>query len=311
MSAPVESAPVRWMPEVEGVEHRYVDVGGVHLHVAEAGGGPALLLIHGYPQHWYVWHRLIPPLAERYRVICPDLRGFGWSDAPVAGYDKETLARDILALLDRLAIERCHVGGHDWGGWVAMLMAMLRPDRIESVLAASIMHPFLRPGPALVLETWRVWHGVLLGTPALGSRATRPSAIGVAIARWLGASSWSHDETETFLGQFEERPRAAAAHRLYSANGRVDFPRALAGRYRKMRLTVPTLIVLGDRDRAVFPWRPRDYEPYAPNLQVKRIAGGHALPEEQPELLRDIALEFFSTQAGTDAPALAGTGVPG
>jgi pimeloyl-ACP methyl ester carboxylesterase len=299
----------RPLPHVAGVEHHYGYAGGVRLHVATAGTGPPLLLIHGYPQHWYVWRRLIPALAGRYRVICPDLRGFGWSDVPAAGYDKETLARDMVALLDALAIDRCRVGGHDWGGWIAMLMAMLRPERVESVLAVSIMHPFLAPSAGLALATWRVWHGLLLGSPVLGPRAARaPSGTMQAIARWLGAASWSDAERRVFLGQFEERARADAAHRLYAANGSVDFPRALGGRYRRLRLTRPALAVLGARDRAVFPWRRRDYERYAPDLRVETIDAGHAVPEEQPELLLQLAQAFFANGAANEEGAIATAG---
>ena len=69
-------------PEIDGVTHRYVDLPGVRMHVAEAGGGPPILLLHGWPQHWWIWRKVIPALAENHRVICPDLRGFGWSEAP-------------------------------------------------------------------------------------------------------------------------------------------------------------------------------------------------------------------------------------
>jgi hypothetical protein len=77
----------RPMPEVEGVRHRMVEVGEVELHLAEAGEGPPLLLLHGYPQHWYVWRQLISDLARDNHVMAPDLRGFGWSQAPREGYD--------------------------------------------------------------------------------------------------------------------------------------------------------------------------------------------------------------------------------
>jgi len=71
------------LPVLRGVRHRHVDVGaGVRLHVAEAGAGPLLVLVHGWPQHWWCWRRMIPALARTHRVLAPDLRGFGWSDAP-------------------------------------------------------------------------------------------------------------------------------------------------------------------------------------------------------------------------------------
>src|SRR5687767_14115632 len=81
----------RPFPEVQGVSHRFVDAGGLHMHVAEAGEGEPVVLLHGWPQHWYEWRRQIPALAQHYRVICPDLRGFGWTDAPASGYEKENL----------------------------------------------------------------------------------------------------------------------------------------------------------------------------------------------------------------------------
>ena len=95
----------RALPEVPGVEHRFVNAGGLRTHVAEAGSGPPLLLLHGWPQHWWMWRKLIRPLAESHRVICPDLRGFGWTEAPPGGYDPEVFANDLIALLDALGID--------------------------------------------------------------------------------------------------------------------------------------------------------------------------------------------------------------
>jgi pimeloyl-ACP methyl ester carboxylesterase len=87
-------------PPLPGVEHRYVDVRGLRLHVAQAGAGPPLVLLHGWPQHWYCWRHLIGPLAQRYTVLAVDLRGWGWSDAPPDSYAKRTFAADVLPLLD-------------------------------------------------------------------------------------------------------------------------------------------------------------------------------------------------------------------
>ena len=87
------------MPPVPGVEHRDVAVNGVRLHVAEAGVGPPLILLHGWPQHWWCWRRLMLRLAEDYRVLAPDLRGWGWSEAPRDNYAKDTFAADILTLM--------------------------------------------------------------------------------------------------------------------------------------------------------------------------------------------------------------------
>src|SRR5437762_1306670 len=106
------------MPELPGVEHRFVDLDGLRIHIADAGEGDPLVLLHGWPQNWWSWHRLIPPLAERYRVIALDTRGSGWSDAPNGGYDKETMAADVVGVLDQLGLDRVRMIGHDVGGYL-------------------------------------------------------------------------------------------------------------------------------------------------------------------------------------------------
>jgi pimeloyl-ACP methyl ester carboxylesterase len=120
----------RALPELGGVEHRFVDLPNLRMHVAEAGEGDPVVLLHGWPQNWWAWRRLIPPLAERFRVVCPDLRGFGWSDAPTGGYEKETLADDILQLLDALELRRVRMIGHDVGGFVGFLTCLRAPERV-------------------------------------------------------------------------------------------------------------------------------------------------------------------------------------
>src|SRR3954470_12471267 len=183
----------RPMPDVPGVTHSWLPAGDLDLHVAEAGDGPPLVLLHGYPQHWYVWHRLIPRLAEEHRVICPDLRGFGWSPAPRRGYSKESLMRDVLKLLDGMGVERFAVAGHDWGGWIAVLLGLLHPHRVERLMAMSQMPPFFTAAH-FARHAWHLWHGMALGAPGLGPRATRrDSRAGRAVFRWLGAGAWTDE----------------------------------------------------------------------------------------------------------------------
>jgi pimeloyl-ACP methyl ester carboxylesterase len=262
-------------------------VGDVELHLAEAGEGPPVLLLHGYPQHWYLWRQAIPDLAHDHHVIVPDLRGFGWSEAPREGYDKETLMGDVLGLLDELGIERLPVAGHDWGGWIAMLMGTLAPERVERVLVMSVPHIWFTRRPRTLAALWRVWHGMTLSAPGLGVRAaTAGTRTNRRIAKWLGGDSWSQAEWESFIGQFREPERAWAAHRLYYVNRKTDFPKVMRGRYREPGLQAPGLVLLGERDRAHLPWWPNEWQPYAPNTTLERVPhAGHALVEDAPELV--------------------------
>src|SRR4051812_5316340 len=118
-------------PELPGVTHSDVVIDRARWHVATAGEGPPIVLLHGWPQHWWIWRHVMPDLARDHRVIAPDLRGFGWSDAPPSSYSKMGLAADVERLLDALEIDRCVLVGHDWGGFVAWLTAIRATSRIE------------------------------------------------------------------------------------------------------------------------------------------------------------------------------------
>ncbi|MFI5121970.1 MAG: alpha/beta fold hydrolase, partial [Vicinamibacteria bacterium] len=132
------------LPHVDGVTHRFVGANGIVFHVALAGSAndDPVLLLHGWPQHWYEWRHLIPQLADRHRVLALDLRGFGWSDAPRRGYLKEQMATDVLAVLDALGLDRVKLVGHDWGGWIGFLLCLRAPERVDRYLALGITHPW-------------------------------------------------------------------------------------------------------------------------------------------------------------------------
>ncbi len=134
----------------EGFQNRKIDTGEATIHVRTAGDGPAVVLLHGYPQSGVCWHKIAPALTATYRVIIPDLRGYGDSTGPVPDaanklYSKRAMAGDIAAVLDALSVERAHVVGHDRGGRVAYRFALDHPGRI-SKLAVLDMIP--------TSETW-------------------------------------------------------------------------------------------------------------------------------------------------------------
>jgi pimeloyl-ACP methyl ester carboxylesterase len=287
----------RPMPTVPGVRHRDVEANGVRLHVAEAGEGDPLVLIHGWPQHWYEWRDLIPPLAEGHRVICPDLRGFGWSEAPAGGYDRETLARDVLALLDELGADRVSVVGHDWGGWIGFLMAIFEPDRVERLIVLNVAHPFGRMGATGPLNLWRLWYQVPIAAPLVGPHTVRLVAElqSHPVASWIGAGpgAWTDEERRIFLDQLREPERARASTSLYRSFLTQDGPRMASGRYRRMGLTVPTLLVRSTGDRVVADAFVTGFEPYADDMRLERVPEvGHFIVDEAPGLVLDLMRSF-------------------
>lgn len=121
-----------------------VPTNGIHLNCAVAGDGPLLLLLHGFPEYWGGWYKQIPALARHFKVVAPDLRGFGGSDKPPTGYDAWTLAGDLLGLIDELGGGRpARVVGHDWGGFIAWALAYLRPDKLDRLTVINSPHPYL------------------------------------------------------------------------------------------------------------------------------------------------------------------------
>lgn len=205
----------RTMPHVDGVDHQYITAGALRMHVATAGDpdAPPLLLLHGWPQHWYLWRRVIPAVSERYRVIAPDLRGFGWTDAPAGGYRKERMASDILALLDAMGVERVRLAGHDWGGWIGFLLALRAPERIERYLALNILPPFMPPraDPGAPLALARLWYQALLAGP-IGAVAMRHGATEIVWRSGLRDPGAVDDEARaSFTDAFREPARARAS----------------------------------------------------------------------------------------------------
>ncbi len=122
-------------------ESRFVDAGDVRLHAVVGGNGPALLLIHGWPETWYAWRHVMPALAQDFTVIAVDQRGIGLSDKPADGYDTGALANDLVALMDVLGHERFAVVGHDTGFAIGYALAADHPERVDRVALAEI------PGP--------------------------------------------------------------------------------------------------------------------------------------------------------------------
>lgn len=121
--------------------HRRIETNGIHLHIAEMGEGPAVLLCHGWPETWYSWRHQLAALARAgFRAIAPDMRGFGRSDAPdaVEAYTQLHLVGDMVGLLDALDISAAVIVGHDWGAPVAWNAALMRPDRFPAVVGMSV-----------------------------------------------------------------------------------------------------------------------------------------------------------------------------
>src|SRR6266851_3074817 len=139
--------------------HHTIALDDVRLHYVTAGRGDPVVLLHGWPQTWYEWRKVIPALAERYTVIAPDMRGLGDSSKPATGYDKRTIADDIYQLVRQLGFERVLLVGHDWGGPVAYAYASAHPANVRKLVILDVGIPGAGLEDALAFRPTRnIWH---------------------------------------------------------------------------------------------------------------------------------------------------------
>jgi pimeloyl-ACP methyl ester carboxylesterase len=273
-------------PPLDGVSHEFIDAAGLRMHVALAGdeAAPALLLLHGWPQNWWLWRAIIPALAPHFRVIAPDLRGHGWSDAPVGGYEKEQLASDVFALLDALGVTQVTWVGHDWGGYSGFLAALREPQRIARMLALCIPHPWLKPDIRR-LGLMLSYQGPI-SLPFLGPAIAARSAPRIVQAGRRRDERLAPDDVRVFVDHLPRRV-TVAMYRTFLTREVIPVAR---GRYANAVLEVPTTLAIGDRDLvtrgiAAGPVKGQ------PNLTVEVVPGAaHWAPEQQPRVVIDWCL---------------------
>lgn len=294
----------RAMPDLPGVDHEFHDVAGLRMHVALAGDPDAepLVFLHGWPQHWYAWRRLIGPLSEHYRVICPDLRGFGWTDAPAGAYRKTELAADIVALLDVLGLDHVRLAGHDWGGFTGFLLCLDHPERFTHFAVAGMAHPWVQresgAGAALKLLRRLAYMG-LIASPVLGKQVVRRvPAFTRAVFRASAVHpdrTWTEAELEAFVAQWSEPERAAACVSLYRTFLTRELRELADGAFMDRTMPQPAIQFVGVADPVIRPDQQAGAEANAPRMRLEVVPdAGHWLPEEAPEALLPRMLELYA-----------------
>jgi pimeloyl-ACP methyl ester carboxylesterase len=285
------------MPELAGVRHTYVDVNGFRAHVAEAGDpeAPPVVLQHGWPQHWWCWRKVIPPLAERYRVICPDLRGHGWSEAPRTGYDKPQFAADLIGVMDALGIDRARLVGHDWGAMAGFLACIRHPERFERYLALGIAPPFRSDDPKQLLGLWRLYYQIPLTAPLIAPRLlSNPGFLAFLIRKGMAKrDAMSATDVDSYARVLASRPHVSLA--IYRTFVTREIAQIAAGRW-TAPLHVPTVVLVGEHDIVGDVERTRAAgAKWADDLSADELPGvGHFTPEEAPDAVVERALALFA-----------------
>ncbi|HEU4360750.1 MAG TPA: alpha/beta hydrolase [Mycobacterium sp.] len=281
------------LPSVAGVTHRWVSVGSLTVHVAcaEPQGGAVdrvpVVLVHGWPQHWWCWRQVIGPLSRDRAVYAVDLRGHGWTTTPPAGYDKFTLADDLAETIKTMGLEQIDLVGHDWGGWISLLAAAEHPELVRRVVAVAIPAPWWRPSrtlnPALV-------YLYLAGGRAGVFLHRRLKQIFLRIVLRVSRADRLHrrpkSEVEPYLERFRHPARAHAGMELYRTFVTQELGPYTYGRYSPKMPEQPVLLLPAQHDPVNKPSQVAKAVASGANIECQVIPdSGHMVPEEQPEEL--------------------------
>lgn len=281
--------------------HHTATVNGVRLHYVEAGGGPLVVLLHGFPEFWYSWRRQIPALAAAgFRVIAPDLRGYNLSDKPagVSAYQIEELTSDVAGLIREAGEDQAVVAGHDWGGVVAWDLAMHRPEVVRRLVILNAPHPaaYLRElrTPGQLLRSWYVFFFQLPWLPERFIRAGNFAVLERGLKQQPAHAGAFTDEDVLRYKEALSKPGALTAALNYY---RAAFRRSPRELFRRVRpVAAETLVIWGLRDPYLVPRLTEGLEPWVPHLRLERIPdSSHWVQNDVPETVNRLMLEFLHT----------------
>jgi pimeloyl-ACP methyl ester carboxylesterase len=292
-----------------------VRVNGIELAVGEYGpvDGPVVVLLHGFPELGFSWRHQIAPLAAAgYRLLVPDLRGFGGSDAPsaVEEYAIDVLVRDVLGLFDHVGVERGTVIGHDWGADLAWKTAWLHPERVRAVGGLSV--PFVSRAPAPPLGLMRAYLGaefymVWFQEPGVAEAALERDVRRTLATGRVWDAAWAADleenpSTPSFLTDAELQVYVDAYTRTGFAGG-LNYYRNLDRNWERTaavadrRVTQPALFLTGERDpvRRFMPAEVMDG--WVSDLRVSEVipGAGHWLQQQAPQLVTQHLLQWLKS----------------
>jgi pimeloyl-ACP methyl ester carboxylesterase len=275
---------------------RDIEVNGVRLHCMVEGEGPLVLLLHGFPETSHAWRKQMPALAKRFRVVAPDLRGYGASDKPkgIAAYRTRVVADDIVALIRAFDAQRAHVVGHDWGGGVAWTVATLHPEAVDRLVVLNCPHPLvmqkaLRSNWTQIRKSWYIFAFQLPWLPEWSFRRDGAKGLKDALRRTAKRpDTFSEADLDEYARAFSAPGAATSAINYYRAAAR--------SRVARGKIKARTLLIWAEDDFALgneltrgmdglFETTPRiEYVPET----------SHWVMEERPEVVNRLLLEFLA-----------------
>jgi len=285
------------------MQFRYVDIPGARLHCATTGpsDGPLVVLLHGFPQFWYSWHRIAPKLADAgFFVLAPDQRGYNLS-SKTGPYTFAALTRDVVALIRSQGRERAHIVGHDWGGAVAWAVASAFPERVDRLGVINLPHlkAFLAAGlSGNLAQIGKSYYIGVIQIPRLPEAALSANQF-LGLKRALTTTSlpgtFTDDDLKRYVSAWAKPGALRAMLGWYRA-----VPAQIARRQLEpytRSIEAPTLVLFGEKDVALDVRVAVDGMRHVPNGRLVRFAENtHWLPDERPDEVAALLLEHFATR---------------
>ncbi len=280
------------------MDERSIDVNGTTVFHREVGTGTPILCLHGFPQTGHAWRAVGERLAHRFRVLMPDVPGFGRSDAPRRA-DASSVAAILTGYLDAVGAPEAVVLGHDWGGAFAFRLALDHPERVKHLVVTNTAFRELSP-----LHSWYIWLFNIPAAPELAFRFGSDQIIGFFLRNGTGPAGrhlFDGEPMRIYQAAYEDPERVTSVLAYYRTVTRAAFKKQVSTRLGRgvvrstalhgggsRRITMPTLIIWGLKDPALPPKLLRGLQRDIPQAEVVELPEiGHFVPEEAPDALAD------------------------
>ncbi len=282
------------------VQEGFIRANGITFHYAEQGAGPLVLLLHGFPEFWYSWRYQLPALAEAgYRAVAPDLRGYHLSEKPTSGYDLETLASDIVGLIQAFGGKKAHIVGHDWGGAIAWYVATFWPSLVDKLVVMNCPHPNLfYKGILKPAQLKRSWYMFFFQIPWLPEWLLSRNDYQFIKATLRGSAVQKQSFDRETLHRYRDAIAVPYALTHALAYYRMLFKDLIARRHIPWQtpVEVPTLLIWGEQDMALGKELNEGLSEWVKDLTIHYIPdSGHWVQQERPLEVNRLMLAFLGS----------------
>ena len=286
--------------DMSGLVHKTARVNDLNFHYVEAGKGPLVILLHGFPEFWYSWRQQIPALVEAgYRVMAPDMRGYNLTDRPsiTSKYTIHVLATDVVGLIQHAGEQNAHVVGHDWGAAIAWHVAMRYPKVVNQLAILNGPHPkvFERGiwRPSQLLRSWYMFFFQIPFLPELYMSKRYPKVMRkISTKHYVNQGKLSLNDIDVYSKVFKDRKSVRGPINYYRAVFRHPF----ASRNSNSVINAKTLVIWGRKDRHLGIRLSKPKSEHVPHCHVEYLDASHWVQQDASAEVNSLLIDFFGSR---------------